>query len=480
MRFLLTLLLFGIVCTCVRAQVNGAVDAEYTDFCMVDSLPGGQLVRFRRLVNISTLEVKDINPVTGGLYTVAGTLFSCEEKDAARIENDPLTDFYENCQCTYTSSQQDHRVIEIRGGLDQDYTVEYQEVVTRKCSSESSPVVIFRDTLIRTDPFRTTNRIEYQIEFTPGQYVDDLNVRRFLTGQTTGNIIIIDLDPATVQATYPGLTLNAADFTYDGSNLAAMATAYQTVLDHVFPTTVNQLSVSFDDFLDLVIISTQYMHEPTGTYVILPGADDLSFGVSGTASLNGNGIVTYAHGLTTSTSDYPTSCGETINTVESAPYFFFDPLEPRTIQTLIGVDPAVVTPLSNPFATCDAPPELCASLATSSVAVDGCLTICDTVTVQVVDTVRVVITEDQTDCTGAQQQGHQQITNTTGIIPADTYHSATLIVLSGTVAVTINGVTIDYPAGLSTRWAAPDPCDFLSETYSIDATNGSVLILTMQ
>ncbi|MEM9261342.1 MAG: hypothetical protein AAGA62_17000, partial [Bacteroidota bacterium] len=119
----LSLLMFmGILSVYVHAQVGGSVDAEYADFCMVDSVGVGDATRFVRLINIATGDVKDLDPVAGTLYTPTGTLITCEQWDLREGTRDPLEDYYATCQCTYTISQEDHEVTQIRGGANQDYT----------------------------------------------------------------------------------------------------------------------------------------------------------------------------------------------------------------------------------------------------------------------------------------------------------------------------------------------------------------------
>jgi hypothetical protein len=492
MRYLLTLLFGLVLCTGVRAQVGVAMDAEYVDFCMVDSLVSGELIRFRRLVNVATLQVVDINPLTGSEYTPSGFLRTCEEVAQDRMMTtpeepyDPVQDVYSDCNCNYTISQENHEVTAIRGGTTQNYTVEFQEVVRRLCSGEVEAQEISRQTLSVTKAFEVNDRYDYNITYGIGDFVSKVNFLRYPAGSTTAQLVVVDLNPATVTSTYPGLGLSAGDFSYDGSNLSDIAVAYNTVLDFVFPGASNRVEAYVAG--SLLAISTQIKHEPSGEYVILPGPQDVNYQLTGTAINNNQPSQTvYGHGLTTNTTNYETGCG-TINTSRVGIYFTWLPTAPRTIVALANPNPAILSGFSNPSRTCDAPPALCALLDTEDVNLASCVTICDTVTTTIIDTLTVTvmdtlsvrIIENQDTCITATQQGHQQLSNTTGNLLADTYNSVSLTVISGTVSVSIDGVSIDYPAGLSLDWSAPNPCDRLSQSFTIDATQGSVIIATLE
>ena len=149
---------------------------------------------------------------------------------------DPLEDLYEDCQCEYFSSQENHRVKEIRGGATLAYDVEFQEVVRRRCSGQASPVVVFRDTLVKTQPIGSPALQRFWTFTEAGQYIDKVNVRVY-TGASSATVITLDYNPNTVQTTYSGLTLDPADFTYDGSNYQAMNEAYRLVMDEAIGTT---------------------------------------------------------------------------------------------------------------------------------------------------------------------------------------------------------------------------------------------------
>jgi hypothetical protein len=483
MRILLTLLLIAGFCTCVRAQVGTNVDAEYASWCMVDSVGTSTSTRFTRLINIATLQVVDIDPQTGTLYTPIGILIPCETVDVPVFPaiTTPGQDLYSDCQCAYKILQQDHRVSELRGGTDQDWTVEFQEVVTRQCDGQSSPEVIRRDTLTKTVDISTSARLQYFWNFTAnGQYIDQVDFRVY-TDASTPTIVSVDFNPSTVQASYPGLTLDPADFSYDGSNYLAMNAAFQLVLDEALPVTVNAVTTLTSIDVNLSIF-TQVLHQPNYPYISLPWTDDTDRNVVSTIPQNKIGFGKPGFGTNTVTSTYAEQC-EGIYSDHYGLYIEWDSAFPLALQPILSPVATLRPGESNETAFCDAPPSTCSELATSMVTLDGCVTICDTLDVRVVpsiDTIPVQVVAMPADTCGVKVPGHRRLTSFSDTYAADTYNSLSLTVISGTVSVTIDGITVEYPSGYSARWAAPDPCDRLSESFLIDANNGSVIIASLQ
>ncbi|MEO0734053.1 MAG: hypothetical protein AAFZ52_14555 [Bacteroidota bacterium] len=445
----------GTLSVCVRAQVGADVDAEYVEWCVVDSLAPGQIERFTRIMHLPSRNIIDV-ALSGDLYQVRGTTIRCADYDLREAKREPSAPYGADfCECQYRMSQENHRVTEIRGGSDQDYTVEFHEVVRRQCSSESQGTVVARDTLSVQDAFQVDDRYEYQLQFVQnGDFVDKLNVRRYNAGSSIGFTTQIDLNPATVQASYPGLTLDPADFAYDGSNTVDIAAAYQQVLTEVLGIRQNSYTVVASG--NSVFLRFQYLHLPTGAYAMLPSPEDNAYQLSGpVAANNSTGVTIYSHGLITNTSDFSEYC-ETINTRESAVYFTFDPLEPREIQPLVGVIPNVVTAASNPVATCEVEPEVCGRLAADPVyLVDSCLTVCSDV-LNIPD--------------------HFPAANIDTTMAAQEYNSVSIWVTQGTVGITFgSGQRINYPAGWIGNWSAQEG-KLLAAPISIDATDAEAII----
>ncbi|MEM6772101.1 MAG: hypothetical protein AAF597_16110, partial [Bacteroidota bacterium] len=241
MHHVLTLLFVAFLCTCVRAQVGARIDGEYVEWCMVDVLGPDQVISFTRVLSMTTKEVIDIGS-DGSVYLVVGNPQTCEAYQVAQITTDPVNDLFEDCQCVYDISQEDHRVTDIRGGSIQEWDVEFKKVVRRRCGDQVLSTVVFRDTLTKTETISSSVQLQYGFNFTtPGQYVDQVDLR-YYTGTTSTNTISIDLNPNTVTASYPSLGLDEADFEFDGSNLNEMAAAYQVVLDNQVPATTNNVS----------------------------------------------------------------------------------------------------------------------------------------------------------------------------------------------------------------------------------------------
>ncbi|MEO0627476.1 MAG: hypothetical protein AAFY91_10860, partial [Bacteroidota bacterium] len=363
-----------------RSQVTVTTDVEWAPICMVDSLANGDIVRFTRIINLVTLESLDIDPVAGGLYTVAGTVLTCETWDLLQIR-DPLDDLYDNCQCIYTITQEGHRVIDIRGGATQEYDVEFQEVVRRRCAGQETGVVVHRDTLIETGDITTSWSTSQTLSFnTSGQFVDDFNVIVW-TSVGTQTTLTVDLNPATVQASYPSLTLDPADFEYDGTNAVAMAAAYQTVFqfavqDQAGGATTNTITC-FESFGTSVVVRTNLLHDPNFPYVLVP-TNDLSeyliIASSGVSITQGTG----AASLATRTNDYTEQC-ETIFTREVEVYLRFSSATPLNLQPNLDPQPAIQTAASNPTAFCDVSPAICAEFIDPPQVIDGCIEVCSDV-----------------------------------------------------------------------------------------------------
>jgi hypothetical protein len=452
MRLLLTLLFVSILCTFVRAQVGGRVDAEYASWCMVDSIGVGQLVRFTRLVNIATLDVVDVDPIGGTAYTVAGTLLTCEAYDLREALREPLEDLYEDCQCNYTITQEDHRITVIRGDSTQNFDVEFQEVVRRTCAGQMASVVVHRDTLTKTTALSSNLRLQYLWTFSSaGQYVDQVNLRIYDDADRS-NVISIDLNPATVQASYPALTLDSTNFEFDGSNAVAMAAAYDVVLNHVIgPNMVNTYEASAGTGGN-VSIFTQTLHDPGFPYVTQPRPGDTDYSVISIPS-NLVGLGDPGAGATTNTSNYVDQCSS-IFTEEVGSYIYYDRLFPLALQPRLDPVTVLVEGNSNPTVFCDVSPSVCAELVVDPVEVAGCVETCS-------DVLNIA--------------GHLPIADVDTTLAAQEFNSISIYVTQGPVGVTISGKRINYPSGWSTLWSAA-PGKLLSNSFGLSAIGGEAVI----
>ena len=398
--------------------------------------------------------MKDIGQ-SGAAYTVSGTLLSCEDFDRPAPTRNPLDDFYEDCQCQYTIKQENNRVLSIQGGTTQTYTVEFQEVVRRKCGGQEVGEVVHRDTLTKTAPIRTSRfRQQLGFSFAPGQFVTRFNLRAYNSGPS---IISVELDPNTVQSTYPSLTLDPADFTFNGSNIADMAAAYHTVLTHAISqavgTPVNNINaeVSFGSSTGINIFH-ELLHEPTGVYVIQPRPGDADYLVGFPFSPIVFGIG--SPGETTRTNDYTEEC-ETIWETRSGSYMQWDQNIPFELvpRLMPAMNPFVFSG-DNLSTFCDVPPAICAALAMTPVEIDGCVEICS-------DVMNIA--------------GHQPVANETVTLDPYTYNSVSIFVTQGPVGVTLDGQRIDYPTGWSTAWRAQEG-KLLMNSIAIDAAGGQAVV----
>lgn len=455
MRLLLSSLLVLVLCTCVRAQIGARIDGEYVEWCMVDSLPTGQVVRFTRILSLSTRDVIDVGS-DGSIYTAAGVQLTCSAFDLRETVRDPLEDFYAGCQCEYTIGQEDHRVTEIRGGNIQEWEVEYQEVVRRTCSGQATGFVVHRDTLSKTVAFSPTgSRLQFGWTFSAvGQYVDQVNFRYYTSGTTTSTISI-DLNPNTVTTTYPGLGLNVADFEYDGSNLAAMAAAYQVVLDNQVTGTTNAITASFVN--NTLSIFTELKHEPLFPYVTQPRPGDADYLVTATTTNGAVAIGNPGFGTATVTSNYSEEC-EIIYTSEYGSYIFYSQDTPLELQPRLDVTTSLQAQNSNETAFCNVSPAICAELTPDPVDLGGCVEICS-------DVLNVA--------------GQLPVADIDTTLTANTYNSISILVTAGPVGVVLNGQRINYPAGWSTLWSAQDG-KLLQNTIRIDATGAEAIITYMK
>ncbi|MEM9527101.1 MAG: hypothetical protein AAGA31_10850 [Bacteroidota bacterium] len=448
----LSLLMFmGILSVYVHAQVGGSVDAEYADFCMVDSVGVGDVTRFVRLINIATGDVKDFDPVAGTLYTPTGTLITCEQWDLREGNRDPLEDLYADCQCIYTISQEDNKVLTITGGATQTYTVAFQEVVRRQCGGQSVAVVTHRDTLTETAPISSSFNLQYAWTFTAtGQYVDQVDVRAYSGGSQ--QVISIDLNPSTVQASYPSLTLNTADFSWDGSNGDDMALAWETVIDHAISTSVgasvNDVSTVGFSGSSTVSIRTQLMHQPNEPYIILPQQGDSDISYSSTIPGNLIGFGQGSASLITSTSNYTEHC-TSINEERVGLYLTWNRTTPLSLSPIININTSPRPAQSTLQAFCDVPPAVCAELSSDPVTLGGeCVETCS-------DVLNVA--------------GHLLVSDEETTLAASTYNSVSILVNAGTVGVIIDGQRVDYPANYTTSWSASNG-KLLANSIRIDAT----------
>lgn len=465
MRYLLTSLFFVALSTCVLAQIGAKTDAEYLSWCMVDVRPNGNVVRFTRILNVATLQVRDVNPLNGFLYSVRGTVSTCEEYDLEESTRGAYDDIYEDCQCVYSIAQEDHRVDQINGGADQTFRIGFNRVIRRKCG-EGPDVVFSRTPQLSVNTPSIRGEIKYTFSFNSvGDYIQDLDVRVYTPSNGVQNYTLV-LDPNTVVAEYPTLNLNVSDFEYSGSNNAAMAAAYATVLQHVLDDNSGAVSNPWEVIPiggGSVVFSADLQHRPTGNYLLFPRSADADY------AINISGSVTISEGLswsnTTSDSDYETPCG-LIDVKYTARYLDWNRLTPLDIIPRTGITASVIDQLSNPTRFCDADPQVCADAA--QMGNDStCVSICDTVNVNVVNSATTVEV--------ANEAGHLPVDNTTATLSAGQYNSISIYVTQGPVGVTLGGQRINYPTGWSTVWSA-SPGRFLTNTISIDAGGGEAII----
>jgi hypothetical protein len=409
-------------------------------------------VRFTRLVNIATLEKVDIDPVAGTAYTFTGTLLTCEAYDLREGLRDPLEDLYEDCQCIYTISQENNRVLSIAGAGTQEYTVEFQKVVRRQCGGQATQVVVLRDTLTKTSAI-PPSRLQYGFDFSNvGQYLDQVDLRGYAGGQVV--TISIDLNPSTVQASYPALTLNPSDFSYNGSNESEMAAAWLVVIteaiSNAIGTPVNTFETSGAS--SQVNIFTHLHHLPLEPYVILPRSVDGDF--SHLSTIPGNPITLgiSSQGLITD-AVFQSECGP-INAERSGSYLTWDENTPLSILPILEVFTSPRVSTSDPQSFCDVSPAVCAALAVDPVEVSGCVETCS-------DVLNIA--------------GHLPIADIDTTLQAGEYNSISIYVTQGPVGVTISGQRINYPSGWSTLWSA-EPGKLLSNSFGFSAVGGEAVI----
>jgi hypothetical protein len=423
---------------------------------MVDSTDAG-VIRFTRVVNVTTLGVLDL-AVDASIYNVTGTVMTCDQYDLREANRDPLEDLYGDCQCLYTISQQDNRVIDITGGVTQSYTVEFQEVVTRQCGDEDVGVVVHRDTLTSTQSIPPVSTLSYGFTFSaPGEYVDEITLRGYAFGSELA--LNVDFNPATVQATYPGLTLDPADFTYDGSNVSEMAIAYALVLNEAateaYGLPVNSLTAVGSN--NIVSIKTQLLHQPPEPYVITPRPGDADYNVVTTIA---GGVVAFGSstsGLITRTSIYSEEC-ESINEEKTGLYLTWSSATPRDILPRLSPSITPRPEQSTITAFCDVSAAFCDAITPDQVTLVGCVDICS-------DVLNI--------------GGQMPIAGIDTTLSAATYNSVSLYVTAGPVGIILNGVRINYPTGWSTLWSAQGG-KLLQNSIRIDATDAEAIITYVQ
>lgn len=452
------LLLFFCIGFSLNAQVDISQDVEYISLCMVDSTDSSEY-RFVRAINPNTRKFIDIDPVNGLPYVITGTAITCETFDSNRDRQpNPL---YEDCQCQYTINLENQRVTNITEGSVQEYTVSYDEVVRRQCSGEPSPVETYRMGLAKTDtidsPFIFTG-INF---FTPGQFVDKLNIRVY-TSESISQVFQVDLNPSTVTATYPGLSLNSSDFTFDGSNARAMSLAYQEVINFVASQPSGPvLNEVFDNTSGNTTISLRIdIRNRLGyPYLILPRFDDGDFSLTRSSGVIINEGAQYPS-ILFSSSNYIEHC-ELINAGQSGFFITWDRLAPLNLQARINPSISDRTSNFNPTVFCDAPPEVCESLTPTTVNLNGCVSICDTLDVRI----------PKDTCFVVNEPGIDRLTGDTLFYASNTINSLSFTPIVEAVQVQIGSDTpIDVPRGLTLRWAASN-CQLLTESITIFSLN---------
>lgn len=530
--FLLWLFVFFGLPQVVSSQVDHSLDVEYTEVCMVDSLISGEIFRFQRLIHLPTLDVIDLDPATGNTYTVAGTLLTCDAYDLAQSLADPLAELYPDCQCAYTISQENHSVIEIRGDTFQDFTVQFEEVVKRRCGEQTMGSEIYRDTLTQTGTLDNMT-MSFGWSFTaPGQIVNSVNLRLYRTSGVPNQVSIV-LDPDLISTVYPGLSIDTADLRYDGTNTAAMAAAFlavvQFAVEQVDGPTVNAITTSNN--ANSVFLRTELLHQPNYPYVTQPRSGDPDYFQSSTIPGGTVALAVSGKSLNTSTSFYSEQC-EPIRTLENGSYIFYDPETPLDLQPRLDVETTIFSASSTPTAFCDADPAFCAEFAPGNVSIVGCIELCsdpeyqpicltdslangslirfyrlynwadssfidytetfDTtytptgliISCRQADNIEIDTFQVEVVSSDCPVQDIPEIEDVTSVsaFPGDFYHSISITVATGTVDLTIgSGTQITLPQGYTGSWHASSDCSFLTQTFTLNpASGGRAIVNTLR
>lgn len=453
---LLVLLLLSL--TTIKSQVGNTTDVEYIEVCMVDSIGGNNSVRFLRIINPNTLSVIDIDPVSGTPYTILGTGITCEAFDLTQLQENPLDTLYENCECRYTISQENHRVAELLGGISQLARIEFDEVVVRQCADGTEAVEIYRQQIVEFGNINVINpRVYTQLTYNIGQYLSSTRFRLFSevgTNQTNQLVVTVDFDPNTVQSSYPGLILAPDDFIYDGTNIIDMAIAYELVANHALGQ-AGVLSYPIDVIAlgNQIIINSSPRHRPELPHALLLTPDDPSFQLVrgntglGVSHVNGTGP------FITRTSQYAAPCG-TINTEQSAFYLRWDRETPLDILPIFGPTQTVNQVESNPTVFCEVSPEVCRELSPNPIDLDGCVEVCS-------DVLNIA--------------GHMALRDSVMNFTGASYNSISFYVTQGPVQVIVNGEAINYPSGWTGGWGAADN-QLIQNEIIVDTSEGEALI----
>lgn len=83
-------------------------------------------------------------------------------------------------------------------------------------------------------------------------------------------------------------------------------------------------------------------------------------------------------------------------------------------------------------------------------------------------------------CLNQNRAENQQVSGTTLTVSANTVNSLAVAVTSGSVTITANGSSVTYSSGQTVQWTAPNPCEYLTNTITIDATSGTALVATIK
>lgn len=432
------------------AQATSSVDAEYISICLVDSLSSGQVNRFERLILVSTRATIDIDQ-TGSIYTPTGTVLTCEEYDLSQLLSDPISDLFPDCECTYTISQENHQVINQNVEPADFFDVNFLSVVRRQCDGQAEADIIQIDTLSESIRIASGNQNIYDISFAQnGDFVDQMDFRVY-TSASSSQTVSVDLNPSTVVASYPALTLNTADFSFSGSNEGDIEDAYRQVINYAITQAAGsapQVDVGVTSESGLVSIRQYLRPVPDFPYIISPHPLDADFSV-----ITGNSA-TFSYrqleeSYQTSTATYSEQCGDIVS-VQSSSFLRWDRLVPLTLLPHLSASGVTYPGANNPSVTCAAPNELCATLNTQNGCFDPCSEILNIA-------------------------GQAIVNNESTTLEAGVYNSVSIYVAEGPVQITLNGFSVNYPQGRVIAWGAA-PNKSLKNSITIDATGGEAQI----
>lgn len=379
----------------------------------------------------NTVVVPTIGAVAGGVGSLSSDVCGSRSRiDTVIVKLDSILDDMQQdpdtCNCLY-SIDIENTAFNTTNNL-QQVTWSGESVVTRNCG--------YGNEEISRSPFiqlQTIKKRDWYSNNGGNNLQDGLGFFRQVRwhlANPTGDVLI-DLNPSTVLTTYPNITssfpsFDANDLIFDAAATNDMKTAVENVIEYALSLYAASNNLSIPSYEDYIVINSNgtfrvgfaITHNPSGHYAGIDrtaGNQIFEYSSDGANTVSGGSAIQASQGL--AAVNYQTSCGQ-ISISYFSPIIDTGVTEWKTL-TLVSPSLSLITSTTQ---TCT---EACTSID------NGCISICDTVLVEVVE-----------DCLVQQKFGQEYIdgANPYKSFSVGTFNSVSLTVVTGVITV---GMTDD-------------------------------------